>query len=409
LRLALFRLAALAGILVATLYPYPGAPDSGTIEWCVLCGEFGLADAINNVWLFLPLGVALGFSRVSAWRRWLTAPAVALLVETTQLWIIPGRHATPSDVLFNSAGAALGVVLARGWRWWLLPTERRSHRLGVAAVLNLAVVLAASGWLARPSLPRTRYYGQWTANLGMYDWYRGRVLAARIGDQRAPSWRLEDSEQAREDLLAGEPVDVTFIAGPPTGRIAPIFSVFDHRRLELFLVGVQREDLVLKLRNRAVAARLTTLDLRWPDAMRGVRAGDTLRLAVRSGVRGHCLRLGERERCGLRFPAAAGWGWLGFVAEWSGPWRAALGAVWLALLALPVGWWMRGRWGVATAGAALLVLATIPGAVGLRPASALEWFAFVAALGVAHALRRGSSPLSARLSPLSACASSSRP
>lgn len=65
-----------------------------------------------NVLLFIPAGLLLGhlLPRTSRWLVWLICVAVSLGVEAVQL-PLPGRDATPIDVVTNSAGAAIGVLL----------------------------------------------------------------------------------------------------------------------------------------------------------------------------------------------------------------------------------------------------------------------------------------------------------
>jgi hypothetical protein len=55
---ALAAAVALAAIGVATLIPDMG-PGADPTFGCILCGDRWLADAIVNVVLFLPLGIAL--------------------------------------------------------------------------------------------------------------------------------------------------------------------------------------------------------------------------------------------------------------------------------------------------------------------------------------------------------------
>lgn len=74
-----------------------------------------------NVALFVPAGLLLCalLPRTSRWLVWLLCVAVSAGVEAVQL-VLPGRYATPVDVVTNAIGAALGVLLhaalARGQR-----------------------------------------------------------------------------------------------------------------------------------------------------------------------------------------------------------------------------------------------------------------------------------------------------
>ena len=70
-------------------------------------------DPVANVVLFLPLGVLLALL-LPPRRRWVAVPVLAtasVLVELVQHVALPRRFATGWDVLANTTGAVLGVVL----------------------------------------------------------------------------------------------------------------------------------------------------------------------------------------------------------------------------------------------------------------------------------------------------------
>ena len=373
--------AMLALILLATLVP-SSDPDSGLFQRCVLCGEFGLADAIANVLLFLPLAIGVYGAGASAGRTVLLGFLLSASLEYVQLRLIPGRDATLGDVVWNTAGMALGVALAR----WL-PMRRRSgvHSLG-ASVLVLSAI-GCFGFVLLPSFPPTVYYGQWTADLGQYEWYRGRVLSAEIGGMAMPSWRLADSKKVAELLAAGTPLRVRAIAGPRTERQALIFSIMDAAHREIVIAGPDRDDLVLHVSTRSVDVRLQQPDLRWRGAMAGVRPGDTLRVEVRR-VRGeYCLRLNERERCGLAPTAGRAWTLVQFVPHLPAVVQTVLDGVFLVLLGLPIGLvYRRGAAGYTALALALGGLVGVPPLVALAPTPLLQVAAL--ALGIlagAHA------------------------
>jgi len=76
--------------------------------------DFTRIEILANVLVFVPVGV-LAFLLVPR-RVWalslLVGPAASLAIETAQRLLLPHRAATVSDVLANSAGATIGVVLA---------------------------------------------------------------------------------------------------------------------------------------------------------------------------------------------------------------------------------------------------------------------------------------------------------
>lgn len=340
-------LLSLLAIGLATLTPGgASAHGTGRVSACLLCGERGAADAVLNVLLFVPLGMALG---LSPRRRWLilalVPPVLSLAVEAVQL-LLPARQSALGDLVANSAGGWLGLAGTRLRAAWLRPAPRRAFRLGAAWVAGAVGALLVTGWLLQPSFPESVWYGQWTAELGHLEAYRGRVLEARIGNRALPSRRLDDPAEARALLAAGAPVRVRFVAGPPPPGVAPVFSIFDERRREILLLGADGRDLVLRYRTRALEARFDQPDLRLRGAFRNVAPGDTLELTVHRPVdAGFCARLRmpasvRASRCGLRDSVGRGWALLRYPARVARGPRPLLDFLWGALLALPAGWWL---------------------------------------------------------------------
>jgi hypothetical protein len=323
--------ASLWAILLLTLAPTGGSGPSG-FQWRFLRGDLDLSDILCNVLLFVPFAAALRCSGVGAWRTIALGCAVSATVEFLQLRVIPGRDSALSDLMSNTLGAALGAGLA-GW----LPTRRRTVAAGIWAAGAGITIIAVTGLLRQSSFPSSHYFGQWTANLGMYEWYRGRVLSARIAEVPLPSWRLDDSRTVRARLLEGSPVVVRALAGPRTAGVAPLFSIFDGEHREVLLVGPDRDDLVLHVRSRAAALLLRPAEFRWPRALAGVSPGDSLAVTVRREPSGYCLALNGLERCGLAHTAGEAWSLFQSLPGLSPGAQAVLAFVTMFLLGLPVG------------------------------------------------------------------------
>lgn len=77
---------------------------------------FGYSDLerLANVAMFVPVGffIALLLSGPRRWLALLVAPAASVLIETTQLLLLPQRFATVTDVVTNSLGGWVGVGIA---------------------------------------------------------------------------------------------------------------------------------------------------------------------------------------------------------------------------------------------------------------------------------------------------------
>jgi hypothetical protein len=200
------------------------------------------------------------------------------------------------------------------------------------------------------------------------------VLSAKVGDVLVRSRQIDQQELVRGLLAVGAPIRVDAVAGPAPSRLAPLFSIYDHRRIEILLVGPDRETLVYRYRTRGTALRLDQPDLRAPGALNGVRSGDTLLVEVtrdpehRGAV---CLAVNRDQRCGLGFDGTRGWSVL-YSVESFPPWvQALLDLAWSALLLIPLGLVARRRWETLLAVAvAVAGLALVPAAVGLLPTGA---------------------------------------
>jgi glycopeptide antibiotics resistance protein len=65
---------------------------------------------LGNIVLFVPFGGFLALLRVSRPKAIFIAAILSAVIEALQLLFIEGRYAATSDVILNTAGAALGYV-----------------------------------------------------------------------------------------------------------------------------------------------------------------------------------------------------------------------------------------------------------------------------------------------------------
>ena len=375
----------LLAILAVTLFP-SGDEKLEPMLRCLVCGERGVADVIINVILFVPFGAALGVAGTRLLRVCLVGALFSGAIELAQLFV-PGRDSSLSDVLSNTTGAAVGYALARYTpRIVGFPTGAATLASAGAATLP-ALVIAATGLLLRPALPHSIYYGQWTPNLGHLEWYRGYVLAARLGTVELPPRRLTNSDTVRALLLAGAPLRVAATAGPEVPALASLVSVYDEYQREIFLLGPDRHDLVVRYRTRATAWRLDQPDLRISDALTPIRSGDTLTITLWRQAAGYCVLLNDVRTCRLNFSAGHGWAMLLYPESFPAWLRWLLNAGWLGGLLLPVGYCARSRRVLWIGGALLVSLGVMPPLVGLLPTSLAEWLGGLTGAAVGTRLR----------------------
>jgi hypothetical protein len=351
-----------------------------------------------NVCLFVPLGL---FLRLLGWRRsrviW-CGILTTLAVETAQLLVIPGRDASPSDVITNSTGTVVGTVLAERGASLLAPTASAAVRLVVAAAGIPALVLAGTAWLLVPAPPSSVWYGQHAPDLGMYEQFRGTILDASLGSSRMPVGPLRNSPVLRETFLTeGPSIEARFVAGPKPPGPAPIVSVFDENRRKVILLGQGGRWLFFETRMRSDDLRFRTLSFTLPS-MPVPTVGDTLRMIGRvEGGRVQVTVTGPRGTLEDRYRLSPGLGWalVSPVPRPVGRDAAVLSMLWVALLWVPFGYYAVGRGAdgrrggrvvrmaglVATGGvAAALGMLVTPAVTGVPLPGPAEWIGLAAGI-----------------------------
>lgn len=300
---------------------------------CVLCGEFGGADIVRNVLMFMPAGVFFARRRVSV----IIAVGLGLLlsvgIESAQLFV-PGRHAAPRDALVNAAGSGAGVLfylaLSHGLR-------SASRAVLVLAALLPVLGVALSGWLQQPRQTDDVYYAQWVPRRPYYARWDGALLGAAVGGARTPIGLLPNTEDVRASLVAGGPVELRFRRGSPTASLTAIYVLMDGAQREILMVGAEGDDLVVRPRTRTVEWRLDHPDQRFPGLLAGRLPADTVQLLVRFDALGRaCVAAAAETTCAPRAALGSAWG----IVLWKGslPYaaRRSLDALTLVLLLLPL-------------------------------------------------------------------------
>jgi VanZ family protein len=345
-------------LLIVAASLHPGHWSEGEGRPSGLDGR--LADMLLNVVLYAPFGAALGYRGRSAPRSLVTGVLLSGAIEVIQLGV-PGRVAGVSDVWANAAGTIAGWALLRSGPVWARPRPRVAGRFAIGAAGVASAVLAVTGFLLGPSFPATDYVGHRTPEFGHHSVYRGQVLHSFVGGEEIPSGPIPASSRLRSRLLAGEPIQVQAVAGLPVTGLAPLLSINDAHG-EVLLVGVDGDDIVYRFRTRAAALGFDSPSLRAPDALRGVGAGDRLTVTIRLAGKGHCIEVDARTTCDLGLTAGTGWALLLYSQGIPPAVHGILNVLWMAGLALPVGYFSRPSWeaglAVGVMAAALVALPT---------------------------------------------------
>ena len=327
-------IAAALFIALLTLVPSSGT-TSVTPFACLRCGDRGIADLILNVVLFLPLGAALAAAGVVPRRAMIITLAFSASIELTQ-FALPGRSPTARDVFANAAGGWFGAVLMVRSHLW---TRRGPHsvRLLWAATMFAVVSVAAGGRLLRPEPTDSDYYAQWAPKLGELEIWTGRVDEVTLGAYNLRRGRHGTASGAREALESGASLRIAGHAAAAPSALAPIFAIADLEQRHVIMVAQERDDIVVRPFRVSSRLRLDTPDIRFPDALAGLRAGVPLVIVLDGlvGLRG-CISVNARSQCVPRFGAGSLWSVFVWNRHWTPRRHLWLGAFTMFALALPV-------------------------------------------------------------------------
>jgi hypothetical protein len=410
-------------IVVATLTPVT-APAYPLPSTCIVCGQLGGVDVVNNVIMFVPFAAGLTLAGLRRWAVLALAIATTLTVETLQIGVIRGRDANVGDLLMNTVGGMVGIALTATWRRWLTPGPRAARRLARGWAIAWLAILAGTAWALQRNAPAGEYLGNMPPGDERYSVYRGQVVASTVGGRPIPTGPIADEAALRRLVLLDT---LTVAARVTTGsmpqQVAAVALVTTPTGEELFALGQRKRDLVFRVRMNASAARLRTPSAVIPEGFPyvpvwayGERAPkDTMEVA--GGVRRDILfatATHARQTVRQEVALAPTLGWSFFLPFEYGfgagtPWLTAL---WVGGLLVPVGYWRaragrdggdgggspRREWAL-LAGVVVIGLGVVPVVSRLHTARWWEWAAAIAGLAAGWLAQRvlaGARPARAR-------------
>jgi len=381
----------------------PGSPTvPPPVGACIFCGGTGGQDFVDNILLFVPFAFFLRLAGVRGWRVLAAAVAATVVIETMQLSVIPGRDASLGDVLSNSLGGLVGLLLADRGRALLFPAPLAARRLAIGTALGWLGVLGVTGWALHPSLLRGRpAIVQWAPRNPRWARFHGVVRDAALDGHTIPAGPLRFGSAADDHVHLAAVVE----NGNVRPSFAPIVRVAapggPDGEDEIVALGEDGCDLALHARMRASDLRLRSPTVTVPrvfpcgdasDAARGVAEGDTMALAGAADAAGRMWVAASRRSAGgakaeehmevLRLAPTLGWS---FFLPWNYPFgRRAhwyLTALWLGGLLLPAGYWTARGWGargrrratMVGVGGGLVALLVACGLVAVPALSGLAW------------------------------------
>jgi VanZ family protein len=394
-------------IAALTLTPQAG-PPAGHFDLCITCGTHWASDFGLNILLFIPFGFGLRLAGLRRWTACLVALGATIGIEMLQYAIIAGRDSDLSDILSNTLGGVLGVAAADVRKRLLAPPVASALRLSVAGAVAWCAITAATQWALSMSLPHSIYYEQVAPQLGMFTTFGGHVASATFGGAPFPGGRLpaQASATMRDALLGGDArlAAVIVMAPRPPRRLAPVISVFDDQRREIFVLGQRHNDLIFQIRRRTDNWGFRTPSLALTNAFAQSRADDTVRISAtveRGGARVAVeTPAGRTER---RLGSGIWLAWSLLLPDEGRYGRFATPVTLLVIAAMfaPLGYW-GGRVSLRASAAAaaippvltlLAALAIIPWTAQSPAAPWPVWVAGAAAIAAGWSAARGLSPI----------------
>jgi VanZ like family len=385
LRHRIGRILAVAGLLVIaviTLVPLPRQIFASRLTpwYCLICGDHGGVDVINNALLFIPFGLGLRLSGIRARTALATGALLSLSIELLQWGVIPGRDASLSDVLTNSLGTALGVTLGAYHRRLLDPSPREALRLALAAGFLWLLTQLATAALLQPWVAPHELRGMWARSAYGRPPFDGQVVSATLSGSPLPGdSSLVPPEVARR-LHEGRFELAVRLRSGYTSRWAPVVEVLGHRGAVL-AIEADGDELAFQPPMRSASLRLGRPSLRLPGALpRGPSAEVQLRAEDRGAVLlAQWTEKGTQHTAVQPLSPSFGWSLLIPFRYGYGPGTPLLTMVWLAGWLLPTGYWIAAvRWGrpqrLLSLGLLLCCgLGLIPAIMGYRPVGWSEW------------------------------------
>lgn len=395
-------------IAALTLTPQAG-PPADHFDLCITCGTHWASDFGLNILLFFPFGFGLRLAGLRRRTAWLVALGATVSIEMLQYSVITGRDSDLSDILSNTLGGVLGVAAADARKRLLVPSAASAVRLSVGGAAAWCAITAGTQWALAMSLPHSIYYEQVAPQLGMFTTFGGQVVSASFDGAPFPGGRLpaQASATMRDALLGGDAriAAVIMMSPQPPRRLAPVLSVFDDQRREIFVLGQRHTDLIFQIRRRADDWGFRSPSLALTGALAPLpRADDTVRLSAT--VQEGTVHVAVETPAG-RTERGMGTGvwqaWSLFLPDEGRYGRFATPVTLLVIAAMfaPLGYW-GGRVSLRAAAAAaavppvltlLAALAIIPWTARSPAAPWPVWVAGAAAIALGWIAARGPSPI----------------
>jgi hypothetical protein len=404
---ALLAVSGATAVLGLTLFPSPEQTGFSALTplLCIVCGEHGGADVFLNLLLFTPMAAGLRLLGWS-WRRVVVASALlSFVVELLQYSAVPGRDASLSDLLTNTAGAAIAAAIAPRLGRFLVPDRLLAGRLFFGALALWLGVLIVSALVLMPWAPAVPLRNDCTASPERAEIFSGTARSVMLNDILLPcDDELPDGVQLREALSRGRAtLDVVALSASPSAGRQVIHTVRAPGGL-LLVLAQQGRTVVFSAPTAGLRLRLYSPAVSLPGAF---PLDEGIPVELHAGVRDRRMWVsssysgGEQRMTELALSPSQGWSTILPFGIQPGRRLGLTTALWIAGLMLPAAYWAgsitRPAWGWGGVAAAQAAgLGALPTLTGFAPAHWSEWAGGVLGAALGWALHRFAAYLQSR-------------
>lgn len=391
------RFLILAGLLFiagTTLIPLPQqvAASQATHLWCLVCGDYGGVDVVNNILLFIPFAAGLRLLQYRPASVVIVGAFVSFGIELLQVTAITGRDASLSDLLMNTLGSGLGAIIGGRGARLLYPTSREAIRLALFGAILWLGVQTAAAVLLRSWAP-SHMAGAWARPVPGHLPFDGRVTSAVISGLVVSNGMIPVPPELATDIRKGTlTLDLEIRSGTNGARWAPVFELLAYGG-SVLSIDALGEDLAFRPPMLAYRARLQRPALRLDHALPSLRGTPVRILAGENGdtLWSRWTVAGVAREARQILGPSLGWSLLLPFKYAFGPEVRLLTGLWIAGWLALIGYWsagVRARLLKSASSLALLLvlgLGLIPHSFGYSTAHWTEWLAAVAGLAIGYA------------------------
>jgi hypothetical protein len=218
-------------------------------------------------------------------------------------------------------------------------------------------------------------------------WFAGRIHQSTLGGEVLPTGTVADPSRVIARLEEGLPIRLKGDLGVLLDEQAPVFKIENTEDIDVFLVAMEGSDLILRQATFGSVLGLPSPEIRIVDGAGPIEPGSAFEIVARGRVGRRFVAVNGISHGPFGFSLGMGWASVMHSQYLPGWLQASLTHAWVAIFAVPLGFWARPRWVlIATLPLVLGAVATLPVVLELSPTPPSEWAAivvgFLAGIGV---------------------------